>query len=329
MNQDSTLTQPAPAVATTVVATARDPGAAHRCGNCEAVLTGPYCAQCGQHVHASARNLSAVLHGAWHDITHVDGRLWHTLWLLFTRPGRLTVDYFKEHRARYLPPVRLYLVLSILFFGLGFSSSDHSAAAGLAAQGLKPAAEATAEVSGALESTAAELGLQRRTSLDCQSLKFSGLPALERAARDACTRNSANGGREFLKTLGHNIPRMMFVFLPLVACVMTLLYWRPRRYYVEHLVFLLHNHSAMFLCFLLLSLGELLTRLWHPLAALAEVPTLLILIYVPWYPYAALRRYYAQGRKLTIAKYVLIGCAYSVSLLITLLGTALISVLQS
>ena len=39
----------------------------------------------------------------------------------------------------------------------------------------------------------------------------------------------------------------MFVFLPLLALVMKLLYWRPRRYYVEHLLFLVHNHAFVFL----------------------------------------------------------------------------------
>ena len=30
--------------------------------------------------------------------------------------------------------------------------------------------------------------------------------------------------------------------LPLMALFMKLLYWRPRRYYLEHLLLLLHNH---------------------------------------------------------------------------------------
>ncbi len=41
----------------------------------------------------------------------------------------------------------------------------------------------------------------------------------------------------------------MFLFLPSVAAAMLLLYWRPRRLFVEHLVFLLHNHAAAFLAF--------------------------------------------------------------------------------
>ena len=67
----------------------------------------------------------------------------------------------------------------------------------------------------------------------------------------SCTRPAAkiaeDGGRELGEAVVHNIPRAMFVFLPLLALVMKPLYWRPKRYYVEHLLFLVHNHAFVFL----------------------------------------------------------------------------------
>ena len=54
-------------------------------------------------------------------------------------------------------------------------------------------------------------------------------------------------GKALLEAIVHNIPRAMFVFLPLLALVMKLMYWRPKRYYVEHLLFLVHNHAFVFL----------------------------------------------------------------------------------
>ena len=57
-------------------------------------------------------------------------------------------------------------------------------------------------------------------------------------------------GPLWLKGVGAGLCVMLvawFVFLPLMALVMTLLYWFPRRYYVEHLVFFLHNHAALYL----------------------------------------------------------------------------------
>ena len=40
---------------------------------------------------------------------------------------------------------------------------------------------------------------------------------------------------------------MMFFLLPLFAVSLKLLYWRPKRLYVEHLIFLLHVHAFAFL----------------------------------------------------------------------------------
>jgi amino acid permease len=145
-------------------------------------------------------------------------------------------------------------------------------------------------------------------------------------SQDACLRVVKMGSDNFVKTMTHNIPKMMFVFLPLMAGVMALLYWHPRRYYVEHLVFLLHNHSALFLGFVAQTLVETLAHYWHPLAAIGSITELLLFLWVLWYPYAAMRRYYAQGRALTAVKYVFIGLAYGVCLVITFIGTAVITV---
>ena len=52
----------------------------------------------------------------------------------------------------------------------------------------------------------------------------------------------------------------MFVFLPLLALVMKLMYWRPKRYYVEHLLFLVHNHAFVFLALAIVGLLQAHSR---------------------------------------------------------------------
>jgi hypothetical protein len=312
----------------------------HRCGNCDAPLVGPYCASCGQHAHASARNLAAVMHDAWHDTTHVDGRLWHTLYLLLARPGQLTVDYFEDRRARYLPPVRLYLVLSVLFFGLGGLGSSvtnsHKARPNTAATTVTAPAASTAASSADDRDTDDDsdattiIDDKDRSSwnLPCDQLPSSEGSIAIRGADNVCRHFNAQDPNEFIKTLLHNIPKMMFVFLPLLAAVMLLLYWRPRRFYVEHLVYLLHNHSALFAAFLLLKLVSWVTKLWHPLSVLAVLGGIGLFFYTLWYPYKSMRRYYRQGRLLTIGKYGLIACAYFFCLVLTLTGVAIFTALE-
>ncbi len=320
--QESPATRPAAAPVALTPAAAAHHGSAHpsECGNCDTPLVGPYCAQCGQHAHESARNLSAVVHNAWHDLTHLDGRLWPTIYRLLLQPGQLTVDYFAERRARYLPPVRLYLVLSLAFFALSGLGQVH-VDPGAGAQG-GGATDLAAEVADDAAKDPAAAGFQLDVSEGCAHVDIAGVRRLTQAAQAACEKIRAQPPAEFLRALLHNIPKMMFVFLPLMAGLMALLYWRPRRYYVEHLVFLLHNHSALYLWFVILELVGAAANLWSPLSFVAMLLGLGTALYVPLYPYLAQRRYYAQSRPLTLAKYALLALAYLVCLVLTLLGTA-------
>jgi len=223
------------------------------CSNCGATLTGPYCAACGQHAHESARTVSALFHDAVHVMTHVDGRFWQTMYMLLLRPGRLTQEYFAERRARYLPPVRVYLVLSLLFFALGPLGLQRTRES--TATPSKNEASALADVPaahGEKQESGNSAGAPPRGNglniefADCDKIKTS-FKWLEEPLRRSCRRNAGSGGAPVWAAFVANIPKMMFVFLPLLAVVMLLMYWRPRRYYVEHLVFFLHTHAAMFL----------------------------------------------------------------------------------
>ena len=61
-----------------------------------------------------------LVRDAFGDLFELDSRLWRTLIPLLLRPGRLTKDYLEGRRARYMPPFRMYLVLSLIFFVVVF-----------------------------------------------------------------------------------------------------------------------------------------------------------------------------------------------------------------
>lgn len=86
------------------------------CQNCGSALDGQYCASCGQRARVRIISLWHLLREAAGDLTHLDSRLWRTIWPLLARPGVLTNEYLAGRRARYIPPFRLYLGLSIVFF---------------------------------------------------------------------------------------------------------------------------------------------------------------------------------------------------------------------
>ena len=92
------------------------PAEGARCLNCDASLHGPFCARCGQRALPPRPTLRDLAGEAWQEFVNLDGKVATTLRLLVTRPGLLTVDSRAGRRARYVGPLRLYLVCSLAFF---------------------------------------------------------------------------------------------------------------------------------------------------------------------------------------------------------------------
>lgn len=90
------------------------------CLNCGTALRGQYCGHCGQRATSRLISLWELLRDGFGDLLDIDSRLWRTMIPLLIRPGRLTRDYLMGRRARYMPPFRMYLVLSVVFFVVAF-----------------------------------------------------------------------------------------------------------------------------------------------------------------------------------------------------------------
>ncbi|MCH8489061.1 MAG: DUF3667 domain-containing protein [Oceanicaulis sp.] len=86
------------------------------CANCGATLMGPVCHACGQHADLYKRPVWRLIGDSITDMFVLDGRVVRTLYQLMVFPGRVTRDYLKGKRGRYIPPFRLYLVASLAFF---------------------------------------------------------------------------------------------------------------------------------------------------------------------------------------------------------------------
>src|SRR6267142_5585655 len=87
-----------------------------RCKNCDAVLLGRFCIDCSQAANVHVPTTRELVHELLEGITHSDSRLWRTLTTLWFKPGKLTEEFVAGKRVAYLPPFRLYLILSIIFF---------------------------------------------------------------------------------------------------------------------------------------------------------------------------------------------------------------------
>jgi hypothetical protein len=89
-----------------------------QCENCGTALQGHYCHVCGQRAHNPLKHATHALEEVLESFWHLDGRVFRTLGDLFV-PGRVAANYIAGHRVRYIPPLRLFIILSVITFFVG------------------------------------------------------------------------------------------------------------------------------------------------------------------------------------------------------------------
>ena len=88
------------------------------CANCGTPLEGPYCAACGQSDADLRRPVLSLVTDFLDGAVAWDGRFLTTLRGLYTRPGKVARDYVDGKRMQFSPPVRIYLIMTLIFFAV-------------------------------------------------------------------------------------------------------------------------------------------------------------------------------------------------------------------
>jgi hypothetical protein len=309
------------------------------CLNCGDPTVGNYCPVCGQRKIDVRISLRRMLREAMDDQFSLNSTLPRTVGTLLFRPGRLTSDYVQGRVARYIPPFRLYLVCSLLFFVAlsivadpaelsmneeGDAHRDSVRTARIADSVMLAHARRTGEDTVPLAKAVAKA----REAPPPGNINFGPDPEevpglfkpLARRMEATEARLNAMSQREALRTLiaalEENAPIGVFVMMPLFAAILKLLYLRRKRFYVEHFVFALHTHAFAFLtgtAVLLLDRDEL---------------GIAVLAWVAVYLFLALKRVYGQGIIRTFVHYVGLAIAYSLLMIVGVLATVLMTALS-
>ncbi len=119
----------------------------------------------------------------------------------------------------------------------------------------------------------------------------------------------------------HFVPKMMFILLPLFALLLKLFYNRKKYLYVDHVIFSIHFHTAVFLIFLVVTVVSLIFPALSRDAQNFE--TLLAIIYLGM----ALSRTYGQSGFVTIMKTIGLSVLYSFFILLGYVVLALTALL--
>jgi hypothetical protein len=284
-----------------------------RCKNCNAALLGRFCVNCSQAADVHVPSTVELLHEMLEGLTHSDSRLWRTLKLLWFKPGMLTQEFVAGRRLAYLPPFRLYLILSIVFF--------------LIASFVHPTGQLVqfddASAPAAASSDSPVTGCQ-----DANFITFTNDPKWNQRFQHACQEVVRDNGKTLLPVVVHTAPKAMFIFLPLIAFLHMLLYWRPRHRYAEHLLFFIHLHAFYFSVAIVMFCAILATGSWPKMSGVSDFPQTVLGWYAAIYTLFAMRRVFRRGWAGTLFKAVVLFFVYSIFLALTFAGVIVYAALQ-
>lgn len=158
--------------------------------------------------------VGALLREAVREVTDVDSKLLATLRALVFAPGKVTLDYLDGKRERYVTPVKLYLMVSAVFFFLAWK------------------VYMTPEVLVAQMKSTPQFASITKASAEAQSRL---LPQL-------------------IDTSAEWNAWLRFSGVLVFAAIMKLLLVRRRQLYVQHLIFALHYYAFDFLFYTVFAL---------------------------------------------------------------------------
>ena len=297
------------------------------CPNCAAPLHGSFCANCGQNQKSTNRFLLSLINEAFEDIFRIDSRAWRTTYGLLFKPGFLSSEYFAGRRARFIPPLRLYVITSLAFFVslsvMNFFSTpaeviingDQTAVAQSATSENAEFAADKAPETAANGVAQQEFELDEEFELDDLSLSF--LDDVQTEYYRELLKRQGNKLKQLLKEdpsefgaiLIDLAPPIIFLLLPIFALLLKFAYLFKGMFYTEHLVVAVHNQCFLYAMLLIHSiLPFILGESW------SAWPQFFIGVWIPVYLLLSLKRVYQQSWPFTCLKYFILSASYGVLL---------------
>jgi len=325
------------------------------CENCDAELQGHWCAQCGQPAIEYRRSFRYVVADLLNEFLNWDSKFFTTIALLILKPWRLTNEFLAGKRVRYVNPLRLYLLASILFFfavnygtkGIHFDPSKLDAKdraeleSDLKDADLPP--EARKKLEELLRESSPSPAPSPLTSEPSPPLVPEGNPQkreygkigerpfvvfdqsksstpferwIEARAKEKMGEKGTKMGL-FISTLFSNLPYMMLCCIPLFALVLKVLYIRRRIFYIDHLIYALHIHSFFYAGIMLIVLVTIGFTRFAPGVIAGWLIAVLWIAFVTQI-FLSIRYVYRQGWFFSIFKFLFGGFVYLLVLLAAL-----------
>jgi len=255
------------------------------CLNCGHEVEERFCSKCGQENLELNDSVTHLIIHYFQDLFHYDGKLWHTLKYLLTRPGQVAKDYMDGKRQSHLEPIRFYVFASTVFFLFFFfvvgdepytsgvtpetnyskrlynlnqeklflaGSADTVPVNQLIQSVQRQSGDTLSQgVDSIIKDVKVQLLVDEQDTLSSQGWLADLIEerfearAAELEAKHEGDEDKATG--KIVNEIVHAMPQLFFLSLPFFALFLKLLYWRSRRTkYVEHFIFSIYHYAYLF-----------------------------------------------------------------------------------
>jgi hypothetical protein len=289
------------------------------CTNCSTSLKNQenFCPNCGQENHDLKIPIGHLIYEAVESVFHFDNKLGNTAKLLLFKPGVVSKQFNEGKRARFVPPFRLYIFISFVFFFI-VSLTNHPEEGTIIAERTKTAGS-DIQTGFYTNSDIKKIKAATGSELDSIILREGFEPSTNtryfyRKLADISSLSKAEFQHRFLK----NISILMFLLMPYFAFILMLFYLKKKKFYFELLIFSIHFHSFTFIL-----LGVLLGINYFFNLDVFFPAALILFIYL----LLALRNFFQQSVGKTFIKTLLLSLTYFFSLCFFMILTLLVSLI--
>ena len=293
------------------------------CLNCEKLLHGEnFCPNCGQQNNTKRLSFRSMIISAAAFLISSDSRLWKSALPLFFKPRKLAKEYISGKRTSIVPPLRLFvwlLIVSVAMSKLELAMSPEDT------QSIKTTSHLDSEDKedqflkfnfneDSEEGDTLSKEIYTREDIAEYALNSAMSPnaGLEKMKLEASFMNLwlyqifQNVGSmtytQFLRSILDNLLIVFLLFVPFFAVWMKLLYVRNTELYlVDHIVFILYNHSFLFLLYAILQLSSFFIQF--------DIISTVVIVYL-LYLWLGFKEFYQQKLTKRIVKFIAAGIGF-------------------
>jgi len=227
-------------------------------------MTGRYCHQCGQDVFAGAGiPILILIVQILDNVFALDGKTPKTLGSLLIRPGFLSKEYMNGRISRYVNPVKLFWMSTIIFFAILISQFDintdnlFNTQSNTESNGDELSLETIEEntSTGNLEIIDNEQEVQVDLNFQIYKDKVD-TEKLQQMLPEIFTL--------FKNNFAKIAPYIAFLLIPFFALLLALFFWRSKYYYIHNLIFTIHFHTFLWIFMTLLLVLNMFISLQYP-----------------------------------------------------------------